>query len=138
MYSNGLLVGDGYDDLRSRMQWCGGAGKFLWCILKLPNAPQYCIAILGVGSLGKQPSTVTSNHPRQPTVQAKPPHHKTLLVGSSPYWYNHRFQKDSLTKIWVTHSEWLYSTNYRMSGWLFLLPTPHLRALIRKWCAVRR
>ena len=41
MYSNGLLAGGGYDDLRSRMARCGGAEKFWSFGSKLPYVPPY-------------------------------------------------------------------------------------------------
>jgi hypothetical protein len=44
MHSNGLLVGGGYDDLRSRMaqvRRCGDAEKFWSFAVKLPNGPPY-------------------------------------------------------------------------------------------------
>jgi len=41
MYSNGLLLGGGYDNLRLRMEGYGGAEKFWSFGPKLPNRPPY-------------------------------------------------------------------------------------------------
>src|SRR5436853_7422879 len=41
MYSNGLLLGGGYDNLRLRMEGCRGAEKFWSFGPKLPNRPPY-------------------------------------------------------------------------------------------------
>src|SRR2546430_14341364 len=49
MHSNGLLLGGGYDDLRLRMEGCGGAEKFWSFGPKLPNLPPYRRVWYGVG-----------------------------------------------------------------------------------------
>src|SRR5436305_6463922 len=41
MYSNGLLLGVGYNDLRLRMEGCGGVEKFWSFGPKLLNRPPY-------------------------------------------------------------------------------------------------
>src|SRR5436853_351224 len=48
MHSNSLLVGSGYDDLRSRMARCGGAEKFWSFVLKLPYLPPYHATLLAL------------------------------------------------------------------------------------------
>src|SRR2546423_8033912 len=45
MHSNGLLLGGGYDDLRLRMEGCGGAEKFWSFGPKLPNLPPYILPV---------------------------------------------------------------------------------------------
>ena len=41
MHNNSLLLGGGYDDLRLRIEGCGGAEKFWSFGPKLPNRPPY-------------------------------------------------------------------------------------------------
>src|SRR5437868_3523474 len=41
MYNNSLLINDGYDDLRLRIERYGGMEKFWSFVLKLPNRPLY-------------------------------------------------------------------------------------------------
>src|SRR5437764_15341808 len=41
IHSNSLLLGSSYDDLRLRMEGCGGAEKFWSFGPKLPNRPPY-------------------------------------------------------------------------------------------------
>src|SRR5438874_4730243 len=59
MHSNGLLLGDSYDDLRLRMEGCGGAEKFWSFGPKLPNRPPYlCDYIRSPSSLHHGPHCI--------------------------------------------------------------------------------